>query len=246
MVTEDFRFFYGAVRALKERGQPFVSLGFNDPLPYNVGLVLTTEPERKRVHGRKVIASNDPEWAAKAALAAAAAPAMEPVTRLTAAIAFVVKIARRMIPAPAIAQLRPVLVLAPDAVPAVVPAAIEAKPTAPAIPGQRRRCIPAALAQRGRIERAAALAQVLAVIMLAVGQGGSPQPSAVVIDTDQFGSVKPIGKIRIPNQIGCAFTLVEIVLDHAVAARLDDQHLTATADPRPAIDAVIAEGEIGR
>ena len=69
LVTEDFRFFYGAVRALKERGQPFVSLGFNDPLPYNVGLVLTTEPERKRVHGRKVIASNDPEWAAKAALA---------------------------------------------------------------------------------------------------------------------------------------------------------------------------------
>jgi hypothetical protein len=69
VVTEDFRFFYGAVRSLKERGQPFISLGFGDPLPLNVELVLTTEGERRRVKGRRVIASRDPERAVRAALA---------------------------------------------------------------------------------------------------------------------------------------------------------------------------------
>ncbi len=68
MITEDFRFFYETVRRLKERGQPFISLGFSDPLPLNVELVLTTEGERKRLRGRKVIASDDPDWAVKAAL----------------------------------------------------------------------------------------------------------------------------------------------------------------------------------
>ena len=68
VVTEDFRFFYETVRRLKEKGQPFISLGFSDPLPLNVELVLTTEGERKRLRGRKVIASDDPTWAVKAAL----------------------------------------------------------------------------------------------------------------------------------------------------------------------------------
>ena len=68
VVTEDFRFFYETVRLLKEKGQPFISLGFSDPMPLNVELVLTTEGERKRLRGRKVIASDDPAWAVKAAL----------------------------------------------------------------------------------------------------------------------------------------------------------------------------------
>lgn len=68
VITEDFRFFYGAVRALKEKGQPFISLGFEDPQPLNVSLVLTTEAERCRLRNRKVIASDDPERAVKAAL----------------------------------------------------------------------------------------------------------------------------------------------------------------------------------
>ncbi len=69
LITEDFRFFYEAVRCLKEKGQPFISLGFGDPLPLNVELVLTTEAERKRLRGRRVIASHDPARAVKAALA---------------------------------------------------------------------------------------------------------------------------------------------------------------------------------
>jgi hypothetical protein len=68
LVTEDFRFFYGAVRHLKEKGQQFVSLGFDDPLPLNVELVLTTEAERRKLRGRKVIASDDPERAVRTAL----------------------------------------------------------------------------------------------------------------------------------------------------------------------------------
>lgn len=68
MVTEDFRFFYGAVRCLNEKGQPFISLGFRDPVPLNVELVLTTEAERKRIRFRRVIASDDPERAVRAAL----------------------------------------------------------------------------------------------------------------------------------------------------------------------------------
>ncbi len=68
MVTEDFRFFYETARRLREKGQPFISLGFSNPLPLNVELVLTTEGERKRLRGRKVIASDDPDWAVKAAL----------------------------------------------------------------------------------------------------------------------------------------------------------------------------------
>lgn len=69
VITEDFRFFYGAVRCLKEKGQPFISQGFHDPLPLNVELVLTTEAERKRLRGKKVIASDDPEEAVRTALA---------------------------------------------------------------------------------------------------------------------------------------------------------------------------------
>lgn len=68
VITEDFRFFYEAVRRLKEKGQPFISLSFSDPLPLNVELVLTTEAERRRLRGRKVIASDDPVWAVQAAL----------------------------------------------------------------------------------------------------------------------------------------------------------------------------------
>jgi hypothetical protein len=68
VVTEDFRFFYETARRLREKGQPFISLGFSNPLPLNVELVLTTEGERKRLRGRKVIASDDPDWAVKAAL----------------------------------------------------------------------------------------------------------------------------------------------------------------------------------
>ncbi len=42
VMTEDFQFYYRLVRRLKERDEPFVSLGFEDALPYNIGAIITT------------------------------------------------------------------------------------------------------------------------------------------------------------------------------------------------------------
>jgi hypothetical protein len=61
--TEDFKFFYEVVRRLKERGEPFVSLGKGGEVPASVGVVLTSEEERAKVRFGKVAASNDPEEA---------------------------------------------------------------------------------------------------------------------------------------------------------------------------------------
>ena len=67
LVTEDFRFFHQMVRLLKEREEPFVSLGFDDPIPETVGAVITTNQERGRVHFDTVVSDGDPEVAFKAA-----------------------------------------------------------------------------------------------------------------------------------------------------------------------------------
>jgi hypothetical protein len=67
LVTEDFRFFHRMVRFLKERGEPFVSLGLHDPIPENVGAVITTAAERDRVRFPTVVSDDDPDFAFKAA-----------------------------------------------------------------------------------------------------------------------------------------------------------------------------------
>ena len=45
LVTGEFRIFYGLVRELKKRGLPFVSLSMDEPVPFNVGAVITTGRE---------------------------------------------------------------------------------------------------------------------------------------------------------------------------------------------------------
>lgn len=67
LVTEDFRFFHQMVKLLKERHEPFVSLGYDDPVPESVGAVITTAAERGKVHFGTVISDDDPEIAFKAA-----------------------------------------------------------------------------------------------------------------------------------------------------------------------------------
>lgn len=67
LVTENFRFFHMMVRLLKERSEPFVSLGFGDPIPENVGVILTTNEERGRIHFETLVSDGDPEVAFKAA-----------------------------------------------------------------------------------------------------------------------------------------------------------------------------------
>jgi hypothetical protein len=63
VMTEDFHFFYRLVRALKERKEPFVSLSFDDPVPWNVSVIITTPEERSRVHFDPIAVSEDPEEA---------------------------------------------------------------------------------------------------------------------------------------------------------------------------------------
>jgi hypothetical protein len=63
LYTEDFRFFYEVVRLLKEKGEPFVSLGREGSVPPTVGVVITTEAERESVNFGNVVAERDPEEA---------------------------------------------------------------------------------------------------------------------------------------------------------------------------------------
>lgn len=67
LVTEDFRFFHLMVRLMKERHEPFVSLGLKDPVPDSVGAVITTNHERDQVRFHTVVSDGDPEVAFKAA-----------------------------------------------------------------------------------------------------------------------------------------------------------------------------------
>ena len=45
-MTKNFRFFYELVQLLKEQKEPFVALDFDDDVPDNVGVIITTREER--------------------------------------------------------------------------------------------------------------------------------------------------------------------------------------------------------
>ncbi|MCE5295582.1 MAG: hypothetical protein LLG16_00570 [Euryarchaeota archaeon] len=62
-MTEDFQFFYRLVKGLKERKEPFVSLSFDDHIPWNVSVIITTPEEEERVRFGLVAASDDPDEA---------------------------------------------------------------------------------------------------------------------------------------------------------------------------------------
>lgn len=68
IMTEDFRFFHQLVLQLKERGEPFVSLGFTDIIPSAVGVIITTEAESKKISFPAVVANDDPGVAIDIAL----------------------------------------------------------------------------------------------------------------------------------------------------------------------------------
>jgi hypothetical protein len=55
ILTEDFALSYDLIRILKRRGLPFKSLDFKDPVPGDVGVVLTSARERGRVSFQKVV-----------------------------------------------------------------------------------------------------------------------------------------------------------------------------------------------
>lgn len=68
LLTENPRTYFDMLGALRENRLKFISLDFSEPLPANVGAVITTDEERPRIAFDKVITDDDPDIAiAKAA-----------------------------------------------------------------------------------------------------------------------------------------------------------------------------------
>ena len=55
LITEDFRLFYRAAKELKRRHIPFVSLSLDEIIPFNVGVVITTEEEGTKINFPKIV-----------------------------------------------------------------------------------------------------------------------------------------------------------------------------------------------
>ncbi len=47
ILTSDFRIYYDLIKALKSRDAPFAILSFEEPIPINIGVIITTENEMK-------------------------------------------------------------------------------------------------------------------------------------------------------------------------------------------------------
>lgn len=58
IMTEDFSAYYDLVKELKSREIPFLSLSFNDKIPSNVGVIITTKEEKHKIKFSKVVAFN--------------------------------------------------------------------------------------------------------------------------------------------------------------------------------------------
>ena len=67
ILTEDFRLYHDLITALKARDVPFRSLSLDDPIPRDVGAVLTSPAEASRVRFPEVVPCEDvPEAIARA------------------------------------------------------------------------------------------------------------------------------------------------------------------------------------
>jgi hypothetical protein len=49
ILTSDFRIYYDLIKTLKFRGTPFRSLSFEEPIPVNIGVIITTEQEKDKI-----------------------------------------------------------------------------------------------------------------------------------------------------------------------------------------------------
>lgn len=60
ILTQDFRVYYELIKGLKKRDLPFVSLSFDEPIPLNIGVIITTEEEKNGIDfPRLVFAEED-------------------------------------------------------------------------------------------------------------------------------------------------------------------------------------------
>lgn len=58
VLTENFSIYYDLVKELKNREIPFLSLSFNDKIPSNVGVIITTKEERHKIKFTKIVEFN--------------------------------------------------------------------------------------------------------------------------------------------------------------------------------------------
>lgn len=63
LMTEDSRVYFEMLEALRKHDLKFVSLCFSEPIPANVGVIITTEAEREKVDFDKIVTYPDPEAA---------------------------------------------------------------------------------------------------------------------------------------------------------------------------------------
>lgn len=63
LLTEDPRTYFEVLEVLRDQGTKFVSLDFDDPVPANVGAIITTEKERDRIAFDNVVVCEDPSLA---------------------------------------------------------------------------------------------------------------------------------------------------------------------------------------
>jgi hypothetical protein len=63
LLTQDPRTYFEMIEALREQGLKYVSLDFSEPLPANVGVVITTERERDRIDFDNLVTDADPDVA---------------------------------------------------------------------------------------------------------------------------------------------------------------------------------------
>lgn len=59
VLTSDFKLYHDLVETLKKRALPFVSLSFDDPIPPNTGVVLTTAEEVDKIDFEKKVICED-------------------------------------------------------------------------------------------------------------------------------------------------------------------------------------------
>ncbi|ODS40204.1 MAG: hypothetical protein A7315_02640 [Candidatus Altiarchaeales archaeon WOR_SM1_79] len=60
ILTQDFRIYYELIKGLKQRDLPFASLSFDEPIPMNIGVIITSKGEEDKIDFPKlVIAEKD-------------------------------------------------------------------------------------------------------------------------------------------------------------------------------------------
>ena len=63
LLTEDPRTYFETIETLRERNLRFVSLDFYDPVPANVGVIITTDAEKDKIDFDKIVTDEDPDSA---------------------------------------------------------------------------------------------------------------------------------------------------------------------------------------